>query len=66
MCATLGIDELGVDPDLVAVALNAALQHIVDTEILPHLAHVDGLALVDHGRIAGDEGEDEGEEGANG
>src|SRR3712207_6867162 len=33
--------------------LDAALEHVPDAELPPDLAHVDRLALVDRGRVAG-------------
>jgi len=46
--------ELRCDPHAIAASAHAALNHIADAELLGDLFHVDGFALVDEGRIAGD------------
>ena len=49
-----GIDELSRDPDLIRVALQASFQHVTHAEVPADLPHVDGSALVGHGRVASD------------
>ena len=53
--AAVGVDELGVDPHLVAARLNRAFQHIAHAQILADRLGVDRLALVGEGRIARDD-----------
>ncbi len=36
-----GVDELGVDPDLVALAPHAAFEHVADVQVLGHLLRRD-------------------------
>ena len=55
MCAGIRIDELSGDADLVGMALDAALKNVADPEVLPYLPDIDGLAFVNHGRVAGDD-----------
>ena len=54
MRAGLGVDELGVDPHLIAAALYAALQHIAHAQILADRLDVHRLALVGEGGVARD------------
>ena len=51
------VDELGGDPEPVAGPPHAALEHVAHAELPRDLPHVDGAALVDEGRGAGDDGE---------
>src|SRR6202035_3193488 len=44
--------KLHGDTDTIATLAHAALDHITDAEFLGNLLHMDGLALVDEGRIA--------------
>ena len=55
--AGLGVDQLGVDADAPAGLAHAALDHVAHAELAGHLAHVERLALVGEGRIAGDDQE---------
>ena len=55
MSAAVGVDELGVDPHLIAARLNRAFQHIAHAQILADRLGVDRLALVGEGRIARDD-----------
>ena len=48
------IDELCGDPQPLARSPQAALKHVADAEILSYLPNVDGTALVDERRVAGD------------
>ena len=52
--AAASVDELGVDPDLIATWLHRALENIAHAQILADHLGVDRLALVSHGRIARD------------
>ena len=54
MIARFGVDELHVDAHAVSAALNAALEHIADVQLAADRLHVERLALVGEGRIAGD------------
>ena len=54
MLAGFRVDELGCDANLVGLLADAAFERIVDIEIAADLADVDGLALVDKGRVARD------------
>ena len=54
MRAGFGIDQLGVDPDPIARASDAALQHIAHPELAADLLGVHRFVLVGEGRIAGD------------
>ena len=54
-CAPVGaVDQLRGDPQSVAGPPHAAFEHVAHTEVLRHLPHVDGAALVDERRVAGD------------
>ena len=46
---------MGGDANLVSLALQAAFEHVADLKVLAHLAHIDGLALINSRRIAGDD-----------
>src|SRR4029453_4416456 len=52
-----GIDQLRVDPDLTAFPLERAFQNVTYAKILADPTHVNRLALVDLGRVAGDDRE---------
>ena len=54
MIARLGVDELHVDAHAVSAALNAAFEDIADVQLAPDRLHVERLAFVCEGRIAGD------------
>ena len=45
MRARLRVDQLGVDPHAVLVALHRAFEHVANAEFLADLLGVDGLAL---------------------
>ena len=51
----LSVDQLGVDPHLVAQAANAAFQHITHTELAADLPGVDPLVLKSESGIARDD-----------
>ena len=51
----LGLDQLGGDAQAIASLAHAAFQDIAHAEFASHLPDVDGLALVDEARIAGDD-----------
>ena len=55
MGAAPGVDELGVDPHLIAARLNRAFQHIAHAQILADRLGVDRLALVGKGGVARDD-----------
>ena len=55
MRAAVGVDELGVDPDLIAAGQHRAFQHIAHAQILADRLGVDRLALEGEGRIARDD-----------
>src|SRR5262245_15789248 len=55
MPATLGIDELCGDAYTIAPLADAALQYEPHTELAADLLHLGGLALVDEGRVPGDD-----------
>ena len=55
MGSGLRVDELHGRAQALALPLEGALQHVADPEILSDLAHIHGLALVDPGRVAGDD-----------
>ena len=55
MIAGLGVDKLHVDAHAVTAALNAALKDIADVQLASDLLHVEPLALISEGRIAGDD-----------
>ena len=48
------INQLGRDAQPVVLATDASFQHVANAELLPHLPHIDGLALVGERRVAGD------------
>ena len=48
------VNQLPSDTHPVAGFAHAAFEHIAHTELLRHLLHVDRLALVGEGRVAGD------------
>ena len=52
--AAAGVDELGVDPHLIAARLNRAFENIPHPQFLADRLGVDGLALEGHGRVARD------------
>src|SRR5690348_13347106 len=54
MRARLRLDQLGGDAQTIARLAHAALDDIVNAELSPDLADVDGLTLVDEARIARD------------
>src|SRR3546814_9531442 len=58
-CAVGGINELSRNPDLLGLTLDTALQHIADPEVSSDPPHIDGFALVDGGRIPGDDRSEE-------
>jgi hypothetical protein len=49
-----GVDQLGVDPHLLARPPHAALQHVAHAQVLGDLPHLHRLALVGEDRVAGD------------
>ena len=53
--ATLGVDELDVDPHSGPAALNAALEHVAHIELAADRPHIDALVLVREGGIACDD-----------
>ena len=53
--AGLGVDQLAGDADAPARRPDAALQHVAHAEFAGDLPHVHGFALVDEGRVAGDD-----------
>ncbi len=53
MVAALRIDQLSGDPDSIARLAHTAFQDKAHTELPANLSHIDGLALLDEGRIAG-------------
>ena len=55
MRAAVGVDELGVDPHLIAARLHRAFQHIAHAQILADRLGVDRLALVGEGSVARDD-----------
>jgi hypothetical protein len=54
MIARFGVDELHVDTHATSAALDAALQHIAHIQLAPDRLHIERLAFVGEGRIAGD------------
>ena len=54
--AGIGIDELSGDAHPIARFAHTALQHVPDTLFLTNLFHIDGLILIDHDRVSGDDG----------
>src|SRR5262245_39740920 len=57
MCAGQGIDELHRDTNPITTAANASFQDVTHAEFSAHLPHVDRLALVLEGGVAGDDKE---------
>jgi len=55
MRAGLGVDELGVDPDPVLVALHRAFEHVADAQFAADRLGVDALALVGEGGVPRDD-----------
>src|SRR5580698_462248 len=55
VAAGRSVVELRGNPHAVTHLAHAAFDHITDTELLGNLLHVDGLALVDEGRVACDD-----------
>ena len=53
--AAAGVDELGVDPHLIAARLHRALQHIAYAQVLADRLGVDRLALVGRSRVVRDD-----------
>ncbi|NJM90861.1 MAG: hypothetical protein HC863_00805 [Myxococcales bacterium] len=51
----IAVDKLSRGPNLRALPSDGAIQHVADTEILGDLPHIDSLAPVDFGRVAGDD-----------
>jgi len=49
-----GIDQLNIHPNLVASPPHTSFEDIPNAEFAADLLHVDGLALVGEGRVAGD------------
>ena len=45
MIAGLGIDELDIDPQAIAAALDAAFQDIANVQLPPDLLHINSLPL---------------------
>jgi hypothetical protein len=54
MAAGGDVAELGGDTHAVAALAHAAFDDIADAELIGDLPHVNGLALVDEGGVAGD------------
>ena len=54
MAASFGIDELRIDPDMVASALHTAFERVADTEFTSDLPDIDRFSLVGERRIARD------------
>ena len=52
--AGLRVDELDVDAQPIAGALNAALQHITHVQLAPDLLQIDVFSLVGEGSVAPD------------
>ena len=55
MRAGFCVDELGVDPHPVGVALHGAFEHVANAEFLADLLGVKVLAFEGEGRVAGDD-----------
>jgi hypothetical protein len=55
LIAGRAIDQLGRDAHPIAIGLQTTLQHILNPEFARDLADIHGLALVDLGRITGDD-----------
>src|SRR5215831_16609287 len=60
-----GVDQLRRDAHAAGGSTHRAFEHVADAELAPDLLHIDRLALVRKGRIAGDDEEptDAGERG---
>ena len=54
MIASLGVDELDIDPHAVAAALHRTFEHVAHVQFAADLLHVEGLALVGKGGVTGD------------
>ena len=54
MRASASVDELGGDAELLALPLDAALEHVAHIESPAYLADIDGLAQIGLGRVARD------------
>src|SRR5262245_48369518 len=46
MLSAAGIDQLGNDADLLGLLAHASLEHILDTELSPHLTNIYRLSFV--------------------
>ncbi|MEY9551531.1 hypothetical protein ABIF67_005596 [Bradyrhizobium japonicum] len=57
MAAGRDVVELRRDAQAIAAAPHAAFEHIADAELARDFVHVHGAALVDEGRVAGDDEE---------
>ena len=55
VAAGVAVDQLGGDADAVAGLANAALQGELDAEFAAGIGDMDGPALVNEGRVAGDD-----------
>src|SRR5262245_55244529 len=55
--AACGVDELDRNPNAIARATNAALQHVPHPELATDLANIDRLTFVLKGRVASDDKE---------
>jgi hypothetical protein len=55
MAAGHGIDQLGIDPHLIAGAPHAALQHVADAELLGDLLDLHGRSFVSEHRVPCDD-----------
>ena len=55
MAAVGGVDQLGVDAQVVAGATDAAFEDVADAQFLADLRRLDGLALVGEGGVAGND-----------
>jgi hypothetical protein len=49
------VNELCRHPDAVADPANAAFEHVAHPEVSRHLCHIERLALLEEGRVAGDD-----------
>ncbi len=57
MTAGSGVDQLGIDPHLIAYPANTAMNEETNIEPVCHMADVQGLAFVDERGITGDDQE---------
>ena len=57
MATCLDIDQLGIEPHILACTARAAFQDVTDAEFLRDLRRLHGLALVAEGGVAGDDEE---------